>query len=217
MAFGVVAPATVVGSVYVAPLGPLWVAACAAVASLPAWLACGLGCLDRRTRRRNSIHGASRDEDGGSVLFLRLTASLVELVADCRTAWHGERAENNRLFASARGGKPDGPPSGAAGVRLLAALRLAAAVAGRAEVRGEFTLLRVDRFDEPPGLRLLVFVVLLTDRVATAVLSLNHPILAIVGLRRRPGEQPQVDGAVNHGAITHRAPLLLQAGARISR
>ncbi len=54
MAFGVLAPATVMGSVYVAPLGPLWVAACAAVASLPAWLPYGLGCLDRRTRRRNS-------------------------------------------------------------------------------------------------------------------------------------------------------------------
>ena len=54
MAFGALAPATVMGSVYAAPLGPLWVAACAAAASLPAWFSCGLGYLERRTRRRNS-------------------------------------------------------------------------------------------------------------------------------------------------------------------
>ena len=54
MAFGALAPATVMGSVYAAPLGALWVAACAAAASLPAWLACGPGYLDRRARRRNS-------------------------------------------------------------------------------------------------------------------------------------------------------------------
>ena len=42
MAFGVLAPVTVAGSGYVAPLGVLLVAACAAAASLPAWLLYGL-------------------------------------------------------------------------------------------------------------------------------------------------------------------------------
>ena len=54
MAFGILAPATVAVSVYMTPHGALWVAACAAATSLPAWLPYGLGCLNRRTRRRNS-------------------------------------------------------------------------------------------------------------------------------------------------------------------
>ena len=54
LAFGVLAPATAAVSVYMTPHGALWVAACAAATSLPAWLACGLGYLDRRARRRNS-------------------------------------------------------------------------------------------------------------------------------------------------------------------
>ena len=84
-----------------------------------------------------------------------------------------------------------------------------AVVADRAEVRSEFTLLRIDRLEESPELRLLVFIVLPADRVAIAVLALNHPVLAIVRLRCRPGEQPQVGGSVNHEAVTRRAPLLL--------
>ena len=53
-------------------------------------------------------------------------------------------------------------------------------VADRAEVRSEFTLLRIDRLDEPPELRLFVFIVFPTVRVAIEVLALNHPVLAIV-------------------------------------
>ena len=53
MAFGVLGLATAVGSVYLAPLGPLWIAAGAAAISLAAWLPYGLARHDRRARRRN--------------------------------------------------------------------------------------------------------------------------------------------------------------------
>ena len=57
MAFGVLAPVTVVVSVYAAPHGALLVATCAAAASLPAWLLYGLGYRAghaRRERRRKT-------------------------------------------------------------------------------------------------------------------------------------------------------------------
>ena len=57
MAFGVLAPVTVVVSVYAAPHGALLVATCAAAASLPVWLLYGLGYRAghaRRERRRKT-------------------------------------------------------------------------------------------------------------------------------------------------------------------
>ena len=57
MAFGVLAPVTVVVSVYAAPHGVLLVATCAAAASLPVWLLYGLGYRAghaRRERRRKT-------------------------------------------------------------------------------------------------------------------------------------------------------------------
>ena len=51
MAFGVLAPVTVVVSVYAAPHGALLVATCAAAASLPVWLLYGLGYRAGRARR----------------------------------------------------------------------------------------------------------------------------------------------------------------------
>ena len=54
MVSGILAPVTVVVSVYVAPLGALLVAACAAAASLPVWLLYRLGYRARRGRRRKA-------------------------------------------------------------------------------------------------------------------------------------------------------------------
>ena len=60
MAFGVLGPATAVGSVYLAPLGPLWIAAGAAAISLAAWLPYGLARHNRRARRRNNPYRTAR-------------------------------------------------------------------------------------------------------------------------------------------------------------
>ena len=54
LAFGALAPATVAGTIFVAPFGMLWVWAWAGALSLPAWVPYGLRERARRRRWRNS-------------------------------------------------------------------------------------------------------------------------------------------------------------------
>ena len=83
MAFGVLAPATVMGSVYVAPLGPLWVAALCRGSELAGLVALRAG-MSRPSHAAAEFTAHRVMKMVGSVRFLRVTASLVEFVADCR-------------------------------------------------------------------------------------------------------------------------------------
>ena len=54
LAFGLLAPPTVAGAIFVAPFGTLWIWAWAGALSLPAWAHYGLRERARRRRWRNS-------------------------------------------------------------------------------------------------------------------------------------------------------------------